>query len=310
MSLSENARGALVMAFAMAAFTFNDALVKSVTSELSIAQIIAVRGVMTTTLVYFIARHLRASISLKTLSHPLVLLRGFCELGATLAYFTALARLEFATAASIMQSLPLVVTLGAALVFREPVGWRRWSAIGVGLVGVLLILRPGAEGFSADAIYPLIALCFTACRDLTTRRISAEIPTISITFFTSFANTLLGIILIMPMGGWQPVSAGTFSILVLTSLLVFAGYQTVIMAMRTGEVSFVTPFRYTSLIWALAIGILFFGEEPSGSMLAGAAIVIGSGLYTFAREKKRKQQVATAADVAPPGSTQTRETGR
>jgi drug/metabolite transporter (DMT)-like permease len=310
LSLSENSRGALVMALAMALFTCNDALVKQVAGELNIAQIMAVRGIMTTLLVYAITRQMKIRLTLRTLTDRLVVLRAFCELGATVSFFTALQRLDFSVAGSINQALPLAVTLGAAVFFGESVGWRRWAAIVVGLAGVLLIIRPGAEGFNPDAIYAVIALMFTTARDLTTRRINPAIPTLEITLLTAFANTMLGIVLIVPMGGWQPISGSTFGILVVTAFLVFGGYQTVIMAMRSGEVSFVAPFRYTSLIWQLTIAIFFFGEHPSATMLAGAVIVICSGLYTFYRENKRKQANAVSAETAPPGAIQTQETGQ
>ncbi|KGD94475.1 DMT family transporter [Rhizobium sp. YS-1r] len=300
MASSENSRGALFMALAMAAFTCNDAIVKSITSELGVAQIMAVRGVMATALIYCVARYLGVTLSLKMVMHPLVLLRTFFEIGATLTFLSALAHIEFAAASSIMQSLPLAVTLGAALFLGEPVGWRRWTAISVGFLGVLLIIRPGPEGFTPAALLAVAACFFTASRDLTTRRITADIPTLTVTLFTSFANTVVGVILIAPMGGWQPISTPTLGYLALASVLVFAGYQAVIKAMRVGEISFIAPFRYTGLLWALVIGIFLFGEHPNAYMLTGAAIVIGSGLYTFYRERKRRSRVAEKASVAPP----------
>ncbi|WP_117191269.1 DMT family transporter [Rhizobium terrae] len=300
MALSENSRGALLMALAMAAFTCNDALVKSVTSELSIPQVMAVRGVMATALIYGVSRYLGVSLSLRAVMHPLVLLRTAFELGATLTFLTALAHIEFATMSSIMQALPLVVTLGAALFLGEPVGWRRWTAIGIGFVGVLLIIRPGPEGFTPVALLAVAACCFTAARDLTTKRINLDIPTLTVTFFTSLANTVVGMVLIAPMGGWAPVSTYALGHLALASVLVFAGYQAVIKSMRGGEISFIAPFRYTGLLWGLVIAVLAFGEHPNAYMLTGAAVVIGSGLYTFYRERKRQGDVAEKASAAPP----------
>ncbi|MGK9050801.1 DMT family transporter [Neorhizobium petrolearium] len=300
MASSENSRGALFMSLAMAAFTCNDALVKSVTSELGIAQIMAVRGVMATVLIYGVARYLGVTLSLKAVMHPLVLLRTAFEIGATLTFLSALAHIEFAAASSIMQSLPLAVTLGAALFLGEPVGWRRWAAIAVGFVGVLLIIRPGPEGFTPAALFAVATCFFTASRDLTTRRITADIPTLTVTLFTSLTNTLVGAALIVPMGGWQPVSPEALGHLALAAVLVFGGYQAVIKSMRLGEISFIAPFRYTGLLWALAIAVLLFGERPNAYMLTGAAIVIGSGLYTFYRERKRQGVTIEKASAAPP----------
>jgi drug/metabolite transporter (DMT)-like permease len=290
------------MALAMASFTFNDALVKSVTSSLSVAQIMTVRGIMTTILVYFVARHLGALRPLSVVLHPTILLRTFFEIGATLTFISALGRIDFANVSSIMQSLPLAVTLGAALFLGEPVGWRRWTAIGFGFSGVLIILRPTTEGFAPASLLLLAAVFFTSGRDLVTRRVVSNIPSLTITLFTAAANTAVGALLIVPMGGWKPVNLDNFLPLVVAAVLTFFGYQAVIMSMRTGEISFVAPFRYTGLIWALVIGILFFGERPDIFVFLGASIIIGSGLYSFYRESVRRRRAENTARQAPPSA--------
>lgn len=288
------------MVLAMAVFICNDALVKTVSTQLTVAQIMFVRGAMTMALVFLIARHLGALPTRRMLTDKIMLLRVVFEIGATLTYLTALSRIPFANASSILQSLPLAVTLGAALFLREPVGWRRWAAILVGFLGVLIILKPGPAGFAPDALLAVVAVFFTAGRDLVTKRVDPGIPSISVSLFTTTVITILGGILIVPMGGWKPVEASTFGLLALASLLVLAGYQSIILAMRTGEISFVAPFRYTALVWALGIGFLFFGEVPDNWMIAGITLIIGSGLYTFYRESVRRQATAGETDPAPP----------
>lgn len=310
MASPENTRGALYMSLAMASFTFNDALVKSVTSSLSVAQIITVRGVMTTVLVYFVARRLGALRRLAVVFQPLILLRTFFEIGATLTFISALGQIDFANVTSIMQSLPLAVTLGAAIFLKEPVGWRRWAAILVGFFGVLIILRPTTDGFASASLLVVAAVFFTSSRDLVTRRIVADVPSLTITLFTAAANTIVGAFLIVPMGGWQPMTWENFLPLVIAALLVFSGYQAVIMAMRTGEISFVAPFRYTSLIWGLVLGILFFGERPDAFVYVGAAIIIVSGLYSFYREgKRRREAMARSQQPLPQGPTMAMKDG-
>lgn len=287
MAMTENTRGAMFMALAMASFTINDALVKSVTPFMNTGQIMFVRGVMTTILIVALAKYFGALRPIKTLFRPLVLLRTASEISATVLFLTALGQVEFASLSSIMQSLPLVVTLGAALFLGEPVGWRRWVAIGIGFAGVLIIIRPGSEGFTTGALLGFASVFVTACRDLATRRMYADVPSLTISMFTAIANTLFGALLIVPLGGWQPMEWGVISHLALASVLVLSGYQTVIFAMRSGEISFVAPFRYTSLLWALLIGVLVFQEKPDIWTLVGAAIVIASGIYTFYRERRR-----------------------
>ncbi|MCM2455103.1 DMT family transporter [Rhizobium sp. CG4] len=287
MAMTENTRGAMFMALAMASFTINDALVKSVTPFMNTGQIMFVRGVMTTILIVALAKYFGALRPIKTLFRPLVLVRTASEISATVLFLTALGQVEFASISSIMQSLPLVVTLGAALFLGEPVGWRRWVAIGIGFAGVLIIIRPGSEGFTTGALLAIASVFVTACRDLVTRRMYADVPSLTISMFTATANTAFGALLIVPMGGWQPMEWSVIGHLAVASILVLSGYQTVIFAMRSGEISFVAPFRYTSLLWALMIGILVFQEKPDIWTLIGAAIVIASGIYTFYRERRR-----------------------
>jgi drug/metabolite transporter (DMT)-like permease len=287
MAMTENTRGAMFMALAMASFTINDALVKSVTPFMNTGQIMFVRGVMTTVMIIALAKYFGALRPIKTLFRPLVLLRTVSEITATVLFLTALGQVEFASISSIMQSLPLVVTLGAALFLGEPVGWRRWVAIGIGFAGVLIIIRPGSEGFTTGALLAIASVFVTACRDLVTRRMYADVPSLTISMFTATANTAFGALLIVPMGGWQPMEWSVIGHLAVASILVLSGYQTVIFAMRSGEISFVAPFRYTSLLWALMIGILVFQEKPDIWTLIGAAIVIASGIYTFYRERRR-----------------------
>ncbi len=182
MALTDNTRGALLMALAMASFTANDALTKSVTPYINTGQIMFVRGIMTVVLIYIAARHFGALRPLKTLMRPIIILRCLCEVTAAVLYLTALGLIEFSNASAILQSLPLIVTLGAALFLREPVGWRRWAAIIVGFIGVLVIIRPGPEGFTSGALLVVASLAVTAARDLLTRKMYADVPSLAVTF--------------------------------------------------------------------------------------------------------------------------------
>lgn len=287
MALTENTRGALLMTLAMASFTVNDAFTKSVTPYINVGQILFVRGLMTCVLVYFIARHMGALRPLKTMLRPITLMRCLCEVAASILYLKALSLMAFANVSAIMQSLPLAVTLGAALFLREPVGWRRWTAISVGFLGVVVILRPGPDGFTIAALLALCAMFVTAGRDLLTRRMYPDVPSMALTMTTTVVNTVFGAALIVPFGGWQPMDSYVWSHLAASAFLVVIGYQAVITAMRSGDISFVAPFRYTSMIWAFSIGVFFFNEHLDYWTLVGTAIIIASGLYTFYRESRR-----------------------
>lgn len=297
--MQPNFRGAIFMCLAMAGFTCNDALIKSVTGVMNAGQIMLVRGFFTSVLVLLLARHFSAMRSFRLVFSPAVALRIAAEVGASISYIYALGQIPLANASAILQALPLAVTLGAALFLGEPVGWRRWLAILVGFAGVLIVLRPGPDGFTGAALSVVASVVFAAVRDLCTRRIDPTVPSLFISVITATVITLTGAVMIVPLGGWQPMSMASVGILAGASLLLLVGYQCIVLAMRNGEIAIVAPFRYTSLIWSIGIGILFFSEEPDAWMITGVAVIVASGLYTFARENRRR---AVLAQQSEPGS--------
>ncbi|WP_426230262.1 DMT family transporter [Pararhizobium sp. DWP3-4] len=300
MQPTANFRGAIFMCLAMAGFTCNDALIKSVTGVMNAGQIMLVRGFFTSVLVLLLARHFGAMRSFRLILSPVVALRIAAEVGASISYIYALGQIPLANASAILQALPLAVTLGAALFLGDPVGWRRWLAILIGFAGVLIILRPGPDGFTAAALSVVVSVVFAAIRDLCTRRIDPAVPSLFISVITAIVITMTGAVLIVPLGGWQPMTITSIGILAGASLLLLVGYQCIVLAMRNGEIAIVAPFRYTSLIWSISIGILFFSEEPDVWMVTGVAIIIASGLYTFARENKRRMVLAQQSEPGSP----------
>jgi drug/metabolite transporter (DMT)-like permease len=296
MQTSANLRGAIFMCIAMAGFTINDALVKSVTGVMNPGQIMMVRGAMTSILVLLLARHFGAFRPLRLLLDPIIILRVVAEVIAAITYISALGEMPLANASAILQALPLAVTLGAALFLSEPVGWRRWLAILAGFVGVLVVLRPGPEGFSAASIAVIASVVAAATRDLCTRRISADVPSLFISTMTAIIITLTGTVLIVPLGGWQPMETTSFLHLAAASLGLLIGYQCIVLAMRQGEIAIVAPFRYTSLVWSIGIGMLFFSERPDIWTIVGVGIIIVSGLYAFARENRRRLAALRVAE--------------
>ncbi|WP_426238344.1 DMT family transporter [Pararhizobium sp. DWP1-1-3] len=300
MQPTANFRGAIFMCLAMAGFTCNDALIKSVTGVMNAGQIMLVRGFFTSVLVLLLARHFGAMRSFRLVLSPVVALRIAAEVGASISYIYALGQIPLANASAILQALPLAVTLGAALFLGDPVGWRRWLAILIGFAGVLIILRPGPDGFTAAALSVVVSVVFAAIRDLCTRQIDPAVPSLFISVITAIVITMTGAVLIVPLGGWQPMTMTSIGILAGASLLLLVGYQCIVLAMRNGEIAIVAPFRYTSLIWSISIGILFFSEEPDVWMVTGVAIIIASGLYTFARENKRRMVLAQQSEPGSP----------
>lgn len=288
----ENLRGAAWMTAAMLGFAFEDMFIKLLAGSLPAWQIVLILGIGGSAAFGAAVRAQgHALVSRAAISAP-VMVRNIGELVATLSFVTAIALIPLGTASAILQATPLVVTLGAALFLGEQVGWRRWSAIIVGFVGVLMIIRPGLEGFDAYSLFALLAVLGLAIRDLATRRVPAEVTSTQVSFWAFLvlipASILLGLAtrnpLVMPQGlDWVFIVA--------IVMLGVCAYYAVVAAMRVGEISFVTPFRYSRILFALIIGLVVFSERPDTLMLLGATLIVGSGLFTLWRE--RKQRAAT-----------------
>ncbi|WP_299848162.1 DMT family transporter [uncultured Roseovarius sp.] len=284
MARSDNLTGALLMMASMAAFTLNDTMMKMLAGEIPLFQLLFLRGVITTITVGGMAWKMQA-LTLRLPARDLFFigLRTVAEIGAAYFFLTALFNMPLANVTAILQALPLTISLMAALVFKEAIGWRRLSAILVGFVGVLLIVRPGAEGFNSYSLYGLAAVAFVTLRDLTTRKLSAQTPSMLVTWVTSIA-----IMVVFGLASlnrdWVAMDLRAGALTLGASLMIIGGYLFSVMVMRVGEISFVAPFRYTGLIWALVLGWLVFGEWPDAVTLTGAAIVVGSGLFMLYRE--------------------------
>lgn len=296
MSDNRNLRGALLMALAMAGFAVNDAMVRLVAGRLNTGEIMLLRGAMTTMIIGLFAWRMKPTFTRDMMRDRCLILRTFCEALAAIAYVHALSLLPLSNAASILQALPLVVTMGAAVFLGEKVGWRRWLAIAAGFCGVLVIIRPGGDGFSAASLFVLGSVFLAAARDLATKRIMAGAPTLLVSGAASIAVTLSGALLVAPMGGWRAPSVGDLTALGFGAMMLFTAYQTLIMAMRTGDISFIAPFRYTSLLWSILLGVVFLGERLDMWIITGAGIVVAAGVYMFYRENTLRRQTAAASE--------------
>ena len=295
MALSDNMRGALYMNVAMAAFTLNDSGMKAVTQTMPLFEAIALRGAFTLTLLAILGSYmggLRHALTRRDAG--IVAIRTMAEIGATAFFLTALTHMPLANLSAILQSLPLAVTLGAALVFGDRIGWRRMLAILVGFCGVLLIIRPGTEGFDHWSVIGLASVACVVVRDLATRQLSRDVPSVLVAFCSGVGVLLMGIAGCL-LWGVQPISPQDGGIVAAASVALIAGYMFGVMAMRVGDIGFIAPFRYTSLIWAIALGWLVFHTFPDRLTLIGAGIVIATGIFTLYRERKIAQGVAAAA---------------
>ena len=286
-ALSDNMRGALLMMGSMAAFTLNDACMKALSDEMPLFQALFLRGLATVVLLVVISRWIGPlNFRMSQQDWALAILRSLAEIGAAYFFITALFNMPIANVTAILQALPLTVTLASAILFGEKVGWRRLLAILIGFVGVMVIVRPGVDGFNLYAIYALIAVAFVTVRDMCARRLSSSVSSITVALIGG-----VGIVIFAGFGSigvdWTMPSVKASLQLSGATVFIIGGYLFSVMTMRVGEISFIAPFRYTSLIWALLLGLVVFAEWPDSLTLLGIAIVVATGAFTFYRERRQ-----------------------
>lgn len=289
LTAAANLRGILLMAGSMALFALEDMFLKGAALGLPTGEILLITALFGWGFFALLARAEGKRTFSRAALHPWVLARNFGEMLGTLAYITALAQVPLATVSAVLQAMPLAVTMGAALFMGERVGWRRWSAIALGFSGVLLVIQPGMEGFRPSALWVLITVLGLGLRDLASRAIPAHLSTTQVSAWGLASVALLGALMLIFQ---SPVLPEPRQAAMLGGVILFgtAGYWAITAASRTGEVAVVAPFRYTRLVFAIVIGALVFGEYPDRLTLFGAAVIIGSGLYAFARERARARR--------------------
>lgn len=284
----DNLRGSLFMVLAMACFSIEDAFIKAAAETVPLGQIIFLFGLFGTSL--FILLTLRRG---EIIFHPAILsrltfIRSLCEIVGRLFFSISLVLIPLSSLSAILQATPLIVVMGAAIFFGEKVGWRRWSAILIGLIGVLMIIRPGLDGFEPASLFAVLGTLGFAGRDLATRAAPKVLSNMQLGIYGFFILMPTGILILLFNGETHslvlPNSLASLQILG-TILFGFTAYYSLTVAMRIGEVSVITPFRYTRLIFALIIGVTLFGERPDTLTIVGSAIVILGGIYTLLRSR-------------------------
>ena len=285
----DNIKGILLMVGAMFGFALEDMFIKLVSASLPTSQILIMLGLGGTAIFAVWARARGADLFAPAMFTRAMWLRNLGEMSGTVCFVSAITLVPLSTASAILQATPLAVTLGAAVFLGAPVGWRRWTAILVGFAGVLLVVRPGLAGFDPAALLAVAAVFGLALRDLCTRVAPPAVSSLTLSAYGFASATLAGVVL-LPFGA-GPVMPDAAALLTLMGGLFVGvrGCYAIAAAMRVGEVAVVTPFRYTRLIFAIGIGMAAFGERPDALTLAGAAIIIASGLYTLVREQRLRR---------------------
>ncbi len=284
--LSDNSRGVILMVLSMAAFTFNDACMKILFSSMPLFQAMFLRSIISVILLLALAHYQKKlTLNLPRRDWGLIAMRTIGEIGATYFFLTALMNMPLANISALLQILPLAVTLAGVVFLGEKIGIRRLAAIIVGFFGVMLIIRPGGDGFSIYSIYALIAVAFVILRDITARSLSKQTPSLMVA-----VSSAIGITIFAGVGAigvdWVEVDLASFILLTLAAIFIFGGYIFSVSVMRIGDIGFIAPFRYTSLLWSILLGFVFFGELLDPLTLLGSAIVVAMGIFSFYREHR------------------------
>lgn len=295
----DNLRGAMLMVVAMLGFAIEDSLIKIMADDLPSGQILMMLGVGGAAVFSIIAILTGQAPMRLSMFRGASGMRAVAEGIAALGFVSALALVPISLVTTIIQASPIMVTLGAALFFKESVGWRRWLAIIIGLIGVLIVLRPFGTSFDPLALLAVIGVTAMSARDLATRQITQNISTVQLSaigFMATIPAGALGLVLVgaeIVMPDLRVISLWALAILVGVPAL-----YCIIAAMRIGDISFVTPFRYTRIVFGLLAGLIVFNETLDAYTLIGAAIIVASGIYTLLREARLRRR-AQRAKPAP-----------
>ena len=280
---TDDLRGSLFMVAAMAGFAVEDAFLKAATCEVAVGLALVVLGLVGVVVFSAVALRAGAKPLPRTILSPTMAVRSVFEICGRLFYALAIALTPISTASAILQATPLVVVLGAALIFGERIGWRRWALIAFGFVGVLIILRPGVAGFSALSLLALMAMAGFAGRDLATRAAPMTLSNAQLGVAGFVMLALSGAIILAVTGAAAVPSPAALGLLAGASLFGVLAYAALTQAMRTGAVGVVTPFRYSRLLFAVILGVGVFGERPDAATLTGSAIIVTCGIILLTR---------------------------
>lgn len=289
------------MVAAMAGFALEDMFIKLAAGGgggLGTGQILLMIALVGCPFFAAVAKAQGAAVITRDAVHPAMIWRNLGEVVGTIGFVTAITQTPLSSASAIAQAMPLAVTFGAAVVFGEAVGWRRWTAILVGFAGVIVILRPGLAAFEPKSLWAVLAVIGLSVRDLATRRVPARITSMQVSAWGFGAVGLLGAAMLAVQGNAAMPTSWQAACLAGAIIIGIASYWAIVAAMRVGEISAVTPFRYSRMVFALIIGVFIFDESPDLVTLLGTALIIASGLYTLWRERRLRRLTLSTKAVA------------
>ena len=286
--ISENTKGAFLISLAAACYVMSDIFMKFLSSEISMFQITFLRGLLVTFFLFSYCYMSKASFFIEEWrDRVLIIIRSILEVIMTYTFLAALFNMNVANANAILQLIPLMVLLGSFTFLRQSPKTYEWIAVLVGCFGAVIIIRPGASDFNFFTIHALVAVFCLSARDLLTVRLNKNIPSNIVAFYSALMLTMVSFLLSEDTDHFGKVGNSLF--IIYTAIFVSIGYIASVAAMRHGEITFVSPFRYTALLWASVMGFIFFGEIPKFSTLFGGSLIILAGIFIFYKSKDNKK---------------------
>ena len=268
----------------MTLFSSNDVFMKLSSEHLGIGQLLFIRGSLAVAIFSLAMRSTGKPIITKAAFSKWILVRAFCECGATLCFITGLSLLPIATASTLVWTSPIFLTIAATLILKEHVAAVRWWAVFVGFIGVMLVANPGSVDFSLTMLLPLAAAIFIAARDLVTRKLDPSLHSLYVTWTTLVVVTIAG--LLISFFDWRPIALTQILWLCASAVLISSAFFVQISAVRLGELSFIAPFSYTGILVAVFYGFVVWEELPSTTMIFGIVLIILSGLYILSHQTR------------------------
>ncbi|MGZ9810557.1 DMT family transporter [Pseudoroseicyclus sp. H15] len=291
-----NLRGALIMVLSMALFAVEDLFIKFLAASVPPGEMLMFIGGLGAPILAVLSLIRREPWPWRALASRTVALRTIGEAIGTFGYILALSLAPLALVSAMLQAVPLAVTLGAALVYGEAVGWRRWTAVSVGFAGVVVVVEPWGAGFDPAALFAILAIFGLAGRDLATRSVPRAITGLQLSA-TAFLSLVPTGALLMWLSGtpFAPLTGQALAFLPLVLVFGICGYLTIVAATRVGDLGFIAPFRYFRILFAMVLASVVLGEEITLPMLLGSALIVVSGLYTFFRERRQRRAASLRA---------------
>ena len=279
--------GIFCMISCMFFFSINDAIIKYILKIYNdttiLGEVIFIRGIFST-IILGLYLYYKKKLDFEVVTSKYLHARGFVESIAAVFFFLGLMYLPFGELYSLLNLAPILITASGAFILGEKVGWRRWTAVILGFVGVMIVIKPHDLQFGYAFIYPLISAIFIAQRDTITRKYLEKFDSLQVVFITSLSVTIFfsfGMLL-----NFKPINLEIFIFIFLSAIFVTAGYYFSVLTIKVANISTTSPFRYTIIIFGIILGYFIFNETPSINMIFGSILIISSGIFIIFRQKK------------------------